>query len=187
MFKCVCGRVFVSKCSRSAHYKHCQMYRDIHNMCAAPKPFVNKQGENPGYGWNKGLTAKTDARVKNLVKTRHKSFVDGDWVPYNRGKRSNKVVMYAGYKAVYLPEHHMAQSNGLVFEHVLVAENKLNRLLLPNEVVHHRDRNKLNNEPHNIVVFQDRNNHARYYECKKHHTEYVLKRNKNGSWKCIKL
>lgn len=36
--------------------------------------------------------------------------------------------------------------------HRYVAEKKLGRRLKPGEVVHHRDRNKLNNDPNNLKV-----------------------------------
>ena len=50
-------------------------------------------------------------------------------------------------------------------EHRVVAENMLGRPLLPSEVVHHRDHNKRNNTPENIVVFSSQAAHA------KHHAE----------------
>lgn len=50
-------------------------------------------------------------------------------------------------------------------EHRVVAEQMLGRVLLPKEVVHHRDGNKRNNTPENIVVFPSQSDHA------KHHVE----------------
>lgn len=38
------------------------------------------------------------------------------------------------------------------FLHTVIAEWKLGRKLLPGEVVHHKDRNKLNNDPNNLEV-----------------------------------
>lgn len=54
-----------------------------------------------------------------------------------------------------------------VHEHRLVAEITLRRTLRENEVVHHRDGNKRNNAPENLVVFQSQSDHVRHhYEMK---------------------
>ena len=50
-------------------------------------------------------------------------------------------------------------------EHRVVAEKILKRPLKPGEVVHHRDENKRNNAPDNIVIFASQSEHA------KHHAE----------------
>lgn len=42
---------------------------------------------------------------------------------------------------------------GYVRQHVLVAEQKIGRKLLPREVAHHLDHDKLNNAPGNMVVW----------------------------------
>lgn len=43
--------------------------------------------------------------------------------------------------------------------HREVAAQKLGRKLCPEEVVHHRDRNKQNNDPRNLWVFKDQAAH----------------------------
>jgi len=62
-----------------------------------------------------------------------------------------------GYVYRLAPDH-PRQHNGYVFEHILVAEEKIGRPLLLNESVHHIDGNKGNNSPENIRVM-DKSDH----------------------------
>lgn len=48
-------------------------------------------------------------------------------------------------------------------EHRFVAEQMLGRVLLPGEVVHHKDRNKHNNDPSNLMVFTSQSEHATHH------------------------
>ena len=45
--------------------------------------------------------------------------------------------------------------------HRYMAAKKLHRPLKPHEVVHHKDRNKLNNNPSNLCVFANQQDHWR--------------------------
>ncbi len=62
------------------------------------------------------------------------------------------------YAMLYRPDH-PNQKGGYVYEHRLVAEQKLGRLLLPDEVVHHKDENPKNNAPDNLEVFSNNTAH----------------------------
>lgn len=69
-----------------------------------------------------------------------------------------------GYPIIYMPEHHMQIGNsGCVYEHVLVAEKILGRQLNKLEVVHHKDKNRHNNSPDNLIVFKTKSDHTRYH------------------------
>lgn len=58
----------------------------------------------------------------------------------------------AGYKLLYLPDHHLANNHGYVPEHRFVWEQVNGRKLNKNEKVHHIDGNKGNNTPENLVA-----------------------------------
>lgn len=63
-----------------------------------------------------------------------------------------KVVSKGDYNYVLLPEHPNSTKNGYVLEHRVVMENRLGRLLGADEVVHHLDGNKKNNDIENLQV-----------------------------------
>jgi hypothetical protein len=68
------------------------------------------------------------------------------------------------YWAVRCPGHPKAHKN-YVYEHVLIAEKKLGRYLLPGECIHHIDNNELNNSEDNLRVFKSNAEHVKF-----HHT-----------------
>ena len=64
-----------------------------------------------------------------------------------------------GYWEIYKPDHSRARKAGYVYEHILIVEELLGRPLKfygpkhkDNEIVHHIDFNKLNNNPENLYV-----------------------------------
>jgi len=55
------------------------------------------------------------------------------------------------YKQLYKPDHHRADFTGMVSVHILVAEEELGRPLKKGEIVHHKNFNKLNDDPDNLL------------------------------------
>jgi len=49
-----------------------------------------------------------------------------------------------------------------MLEHRLVMEKMIGRYLLPNEVVHHKDKNGKNNHPSNLQLFSENGEHLAY-------------------------
>lgn len=79
-----------------------------------------------------------------------------------RSKRLGRIVNN-GYRYIYKPSHPRAKTHGgYVGEHVLVMEQALGRLLLDDELVHHKDENRLNNNPDNLEV-TSRSRHAQIH------------------------
>lgn len=64
--------------------------------------------------------------------------------------RTNQTIIVNGYVMIYKPEHPRANIYGFMYEHIVVLEQKLGRQLLPNEVSHHLNMNKVDNRPENL-------------------------------------
>ena len=70
--------------------------------------------------------------------------------PRWKGKRM--IDAYKGYWWVYRPDHPYCRPNGYVKQANIIMEKKLGRYLRPEEVVHHRDLNKLNDNMSNLQI-----------------------------------
>jgi hypothetical protein len=76
---------------------------------------------------------------------------------HNPNWKGGKRITSHGYVDVKVDaDHHLAKKNGYAYEHQIIAEEKLGRKLLPGEEVHHKNFNKSDNDPFNIVVKQSR-------------------------------
>lgn len=86
------------------------------------------------------------------------------------------------YEYVIDAMHPRANQEGQVYLHIIVAEEKLGRQLLPDETVHHKDSNKLNNAPDNLIIFATKADHTRFhgFNC----DESFLELTSNGSYIC---
>lgn len=80
-----------------------------------------------------------------------KKHPDGRTGEQSANWKGGRRALKSGYVRIYAPEHPKAH-NGTVFEHRLVMEEKLGRLLEPGEVVHHIDGDKSNNHPDNLEL-----------------------------------
>lgn len=84
---------------------------------------------------------------------------------------TKKARIYGGYRFIYAPKNPRTNKDtGYVSEHILVAEEKIGRFLKKEEVVHHLDKDKLNNDPENLVVCKDASEHYNKY-----HKESTIK------------
>lgn len=64
-----------------------------------------------------------------------------------------------GYIRVRMPNHPMCDHHGYVLEHRLVMEASMGRFLLEEEIVHHADGNKNNNNISNLILFSNHKLH----------------------------
>lgn len=71
-------------------------------------------------------------------------------------------IVLAGYVFLYCPDHPTVQGKRkkYVQEHRLVMEEHLGRLLLPGEVIHHRNGNKQDNRLENLELFENHSRHV---------------------------
>ncbi len=81
-------------------------------------------------------------------------------------RRHKPYITKEGYVQKYKPRSPEAREDGYVAVHRDVASRKIGRPLRANEVVHHRDGNKLNNRPSNLQVMT-RKQHWRVHHPKK--------------------
>lgn len=87
------------------------------------------------------------------------------------------------YEYVINKNHPRANDDGLVYLHIVIAEKTLGRFLLPEEVVHHKDLNKLNNDPNNLMVFATKSDHTKFHM---HGCDMnTLRLNDNGAYVCV--
>jgi len=72
-------------------------------------------------------------------------------------------IIKKGYKKLLIPNHPRSDRKGYVFEHIIIAEAYLGESLKPFEVVHHIDRNKLNNSIDNLKIFKNNHEHLKFH------------------------
>ncbi len=68
-----------------------------------------------------------------------------------------------GYTGYYIPGHHLAGTSGIVYEHMIMAEELLKRNLNPGETVHHKDKDRKNNSVDNLMVFKTAADHTAFH------------------------
>ena len=104
-----------------------------------------------------------------------------------KGKPIKEARYSWGYKYLFRPNHPHANDGVYVAEHRLVMEKKIKRYLKSNEVVHHKNGNKLDNRLKNLELLT-RNQHSPRF----HHTwipgkvnmAFILSRSRDklGRW-----
>jgi hypothetical protein len=81
-------------------------------------------------------------------------------IPSCLSDASRKLDKNIGYVRVYAPMHRRANTRGYVYEHMVVAEDQMGRLLTKDEVVHHKNGKRWDNRPENLEVM-NKTEHAK--------------------------
>lgn len=116
-----------------------------------------------GHGWNTGLTKETSEGVRRISEAKkgikhtaehrrknslaHIGLLAGDKHPMWKGGKKN----HLGYVMIKRRDHHRANSEGYVLEHIAVWEETHNKILPKNMCIHHLNGIKNDNRPENLV------------------------------------
>jgi len=143
--------------SRGATWSPKRRLSGMKSLCGIPRPdWLKKQisEHHKRLGIKPSAEAGRRGRENRGIREAHPSWRGGiSWVN--------------GYRCIYIPEHPRAHPNGYVYEHILLAEKKIGRSLLPSEVVHHSDGNKANNDPQNLLVLSNQSEHLRLHHAQR--------------------
>ena len=101
-------------------------------------------GINTVKRWFKYHNIKT--RQDDFIVREQKSHKKEKHPKWKGQKRNN------GYNYIYFPEHPNSGKAGYVSEHRLIISKILNRALTKNDIIHHLDGNRLNNNKTNLFV-----------------------------------
>jgi hypothetical protein len=117
----------------------------------------------PRCGGRKGFYAEACRRCKEPNRA-----LLGRKGPNHPAWKGGKDIDRDGYVRTYSPEHPWPRSNGYVREHVRVMELHIGRRIGPDEVVHHSDHDKLNNELGNLELLK-RGEHSSHHRAEDTH------------------
>lgn len=77
-----------------------------------------------------------------------------------------KIINKGDYLYALVPEHPKATKNHYVLLHRVIMENYIGRILTDNEIVHHKDHNKKNNDIDNLELM-NKNTHSQLHSKKR--------------------
>lgn len=127
----------------------------------ASKTYKPRPEEIPSGLCECGCGRRTGIAKITYIQRRHfrghpAPFISGHKVQTRGPERHNwkggRMISSRGYVLLLRPDHPRAQRSGYIYEHRLVMEEVLGRLLEPHEVVHHRNQVKTDNRPENLEL-----------------------------------
>ena len=120
--------------------------------------------------WNTGRKHSEE----HISKTRRPLEKNGRW-------KGGVIFDKNGYVLIKKCDHPFSDNKGYIREHRLVMESEIGRMLLPSEVVHHKNSIKHDNRPENLELIENQSKHMRIERTGKKFPR------KDGGWfKCLK-
>jgi len=117
--------------------------------------------------WNKGTKGTSVITDKHISKQKRKHGLN-----WKGGK-----TIHEGRLLKYQPAHPNSNKKGYVRNSHLVVEKYLGRFLTKDEVVHHLDEDKLNDELCNLYLFPNKSEHCRFHgnQYQRKNPEFIAK------------
>lgn len=77
--------------------------------------------------------------------------------------RGGRRIREDGYVLIFSPDHPHKHKNNYVYEHRLIMEKYIGRVLLPTEIVHHVNGDRTDNRIENMILFSSRKDHVDHH------------------------
>ena len=157
-----CGKEFKKNYGDIGWRKHhfCSM------ACSLGWKSIEFSGKNnPNYGNHHSEETKQKmSKAKEGVYDGSNNPNYGKYGKYASGWRGGKTKNSKDYVLVLKPEHPLANTNGRIYEHRLIMEEKLDRYLTKEEVVHHINGIRDDNHMENLALFKNVSEHQKYHK-----------------------
>lgn len=119
--------------------------------------------------WLKGKHIKINNALEKWRKEGGQSWNKGKKCPQLSGENqwqwnNGKVIHTKGYILLLKKEHPFSNKAGYIFEHRLIMEKHIGRYLNPEEIVHHKNNNPIDNRIENLYLCKNNKEHRKFHK-----------------------